>query len=152
MADNITSPAVISYGCNTDKPSSPGPIGLGAFSDLGEAPIPVSSFVNVAGTIMICEVNTSASDFNITDGYFIPAGGWQTGTAGSSLYSGHLSTGNYLFCDGHVKALRPMATISVVMGGSGSVNMWDRKNQDYVSGYQYDNALAILTQAAKVYS
>lgn len=37
------------------------------------------------------------------------------------LFVGHLETSNYLFADGHVKALRPMATIQ-------GANMWTRAN------------------------
>jgi prepilin-type processing-associated H-X9-DG protein len=33
------------------------------------------------------------------------------------MWSGHLETANYLFADGHVKALKPMATLSPDMWG-----------------------------------
>jgi prepilin-type N-terminal cleavage/methylation domain-containing protein/prepilin-type processing-associated H-X9-DG protein len=38
------------------------------------------------------------------------------------LFAGHLSTGNYLYADGHVKALRPLATVA------DGVNQWTRDN------------------------
>jgi prepilin-type N-terminal cleavage/methylation domain-containing protein/prepilin-type processing-associated H-X9-DG protein len=42
---------------------------------------------------------------------------WTSGEIGSRVWSGHLSTANYLFFDGHVKALRPLATAT-------PTNMW----------------------------
>ena len=45
----------------------------------------------------------------------------------NSLWSKHLSFGNYIFADGHAKALKPFATVSKeIPGGSSSVNMWWR--------------------------
>ena len=41
---------------------------------------------------------------------------------------------NVLFSDGHVKSMKPLATISTTMGGSGSVNMWNRHAVDWQSG------------------
>jgi prepilin-type processing-associated H-X9-DG protein len=35
-------------------------------------------------------------------------------------FSGHLQTANYLFCDGHVKAMRPTATVA------GNYSMWGK--------------------------
>jgi len=43
---------------------------------------------------------------------------------GGAMFNGHLDTTNFLFFDGHVKAMRPMATLSTANGGSGSTNMW----------------------------
>jgi len=43
------------------------------------------------------------------------------------LYAGHLGTSNYLFLDGHVKAMRPLATIA------GKINRWNINNKAPVS-------------------
>jgi prepilin-type N-terminal cleavage/methylation domain-containing protein/prepilin-type processing-associated H-X9-DG protein len=40
---------------------------------------------------------------------------------GELLYTGHMGTSNYLFADGHVKALRPLQTIQ-------GTNLWYRTN------------------------
>jgi prepilin-type N-terminal cleavage/methylation domain-containing protein/prepilin-type processing-associated H-X9-DG protein len=40
----------------------------------------------------------------------------------NQLWNGHLATGNYLFMDGHVKALNPMVTLTATQ------NMWTRDN------------------------
>ena len=50
------------------------------------------------------------------------------------MYAGHTSFGNYLFCDGHVKAMHPLATVDTAEGGSGSVNMWTIDNGPFESG------------------
>lgn len=41
-------------------------------------------------------------------------------------FQGHLGTANYLFADGHVKALRPIATAS-------TINMWGQMNANTAS-------------------
>ena len=70
-----------------------------------------------------------------------------------ALYAGHATLGNYLFVDGHVKALKPLATISRAMGGSGAVNNWTRDGKDY--GSESDDNLAkckaILNNATSKY-
>ncbi len=35
--------------------------------------------------------------------------------------------------DGHVKSMKPYATISVANGGSGSTNMWSRTGVNYTA-------------------
>jgi prepilin-type N-terminal cleavage/methylation domain-containing protein/prepilin-type processing-associated H-X9-DG protein len=65
-------------------------------------------------------------------------GNWQleldnSDATASSLYAGHLGTSNFLFMDGHVKALRPFATIDASAGGSSSVNMWTRDNSVFAA-------------------
>ena len=43
------------------------------------------------------------------------------------VWAGHLSTTNFLFADGHVKSMKPLATIPAAMGGPADVNLWSRK-------------------------
>ena len=43
---------------------------------------------------------------------------------GGCLFAGHSGRTNYLFADGHVKALLPLQTIDATVGGSSLVNMW----------------------------
>lgn len=43
------------------------------------------------------------------------------------LYAGHLDTSNYLFVDGHVKSMRPPATIA------GKINRWNINNKAPIS-------------------
>ncbi|HEX8833664.1 MAG TPA: H-X9-DG-CTERM domain-containing protein, partial [Abditibacteriaceae bacterium] len=53
-----------------------------------------------------------------------PAGGR------NNPFMGHLATANFLFADGHVKALKWVQTYNTANGCSGSatVNMWHRDN------------------------
>lgn len=46
------------------------------------------------------------------------------------LFAGHMGTSNYLFADGHVKALRPRQTARPADGGSGAYNMWRKDGRD----------------------
>ena len=54
-----------------------------------------------------------------------------TNPATRVFYAGHTGTGNFLFDDGHVKNMRPEATLSVADGGSGPVNYWTRDNKNF---------------------
>ena len=57
-----------------------------------------------------------------------------TGANGNGIYAGHTSFSNYLFSDGHVKAMRPFATLDTTAAGcsgSGTVNMWTYDSSDF---------------------
>ena len=80
-------------------------------------------------------------------------GNWQIevtktsgGGEGFNLYAGHLSTSNYLFMDGHVKALRPFATIDSSAGGSSSVNLWTRDNSVFSLGDAQGNLTTVTNK------
>jgi len=55
------------------------------------------------------------------------------GSAPRGLYAGHLSTSNYLFVDGHVKALRAPATAV-------PLNMWSVNKQQSACAQMVDSA------------
>ena len=97
---------------------------LGVFGQL--FPVALAQLQNPATTISVAEmwhapwvtVIIDRNDLSYND----------SGTGGTSytgysdlLFSGHLGTGNYLFADGHVKAMRPIATGT-------PVNMWYSDN------------------------
>ena len=46
------------------------------------------------------------------------------------LMQSHTGLTNFLFCDGHVKSMKPVGTLGTDMGGSGQagVNMWNVNN------------------------
>ncbi len=68
----------------------------------------------------------------------------------NSIYAGHLSTSNYLFADGHVKAMRPMSTLPNDMGGSGgSTFMWTPSNGSWGSAQKITDMLRIAQQRYK---
>jgi prepilin-type N-terminal cleavage/methylation domain-containing protein/prepilin-type processing-associated H-X9-DG protein len=86
----------------------------------------LAQFNNTSQTILLSE--TMQKNDGIA--YWTPTGN----SADPYLFAGHLGTSNYLFVDGHVKALRPFATLSTGNGGSSSFNMWLRNNADFVGG------------------
>jgi len=51
----------------------------------------------------------------------------------SLIFSGHTRHSNYLFADGHVKALTPSQTLAVADGGTASDNMWSRNGDAFSS-------------------
>ncbi len=130
LDDNSTGLSFVSYGINVDMNNAGGlfPNYAGALSI---ADIPSTSQV-----IAVFEGNSRYTDCSITS--------CGAGTEGGPvIFSGHLSTGNYLFADGHVKSMKPFSTISGSqadsqgnpgMGGGGSVNMWERHNYNYTGG------------------
>ena len=48
------------------------------------------------------------------------------------LFAGHSGLSNYLFVDGHVKAMRPLATLDRADGGTGDVNLWRYDNDTFI--------------------
>jgi len=40
---------------------------------------------------------------------------------------------NFLFMDGHVKAMKPMSTLDTADGGSGSINLWTNNNIPFIA-------------------
>jgi len=88
---------------------------------------------NPSTTIAFCEANAYASDFIITNGYF---GTLANCSNKPCLATHHLGTGNFLFADGHVKALRPEKTLS-------PINMWHRDNTAYTGSMDTDSKLIV---------
>ena len=114
----------------------------------------LSSFNNVSQTIAIIEGNLYGDDFCMADGFWNGAAANQTDQGGftkaPAIFVGHLTTSNYLFVDGHVKAMKPLQTASAAMGGSGTINMWDRSGADY-TGSPLTNTMDKLTSATNFY-
>lgn len=80
-------------------------------------PAPLSEIQSPAQTILVWE--TRYDHAGVTPNHVYQ------GVAGSAFSEGygltnHLTTSNYLFCDGHVKSLKPLATVT-------PLNMWDYK-------------------------
>lgn len=122
----------------------------------GGAAYSIASFDFPSTTIAVCESTFTNSDFSIANAYFGVTNRTSAGNQGSTyLFNGHLSTGNYLFVDGHVKSLKPLATVSSAMGGSGGVNMWSRSNADFTDAAPEanakTNAMSILRSSTNFY-
>ncbi|RYX80771.1 DUF1559 domain-containing protein [bacterium] len=76
----------------------------------GTSPMPanngqsISAMADVARTIVVAETSADYSEAVFSDG--------------NAMFKGHLGTVNFLFADGHVKALKPIATVT-------PVDMWN---------------------------
>jgi len=120
--------------------------GTNGFFQYAQAPgTALSSINNPATTLAVTEANSNNStkwEYDITDSTGI--------TGANSLFAGHLSTSNYLFADGHVKSLRPTATIDSSSGGSASVNMWALDNKPF-SGTAATAAQSQIVAATNTY-
>ncbi|RYG74987.1 DUF1559 domain-containing protein [bacterium] len=135
----------VSYSANTDYNGSGGAFGL-----RGVAGPSLADFVAPAGTIAVMETNIVNDDFAMGYAYFNgPISNGTNGT-GPAIFAGHMGTMNTLFCDGHVKSMKPLATLSTGNGGTASVNMWNRQGTDYGSG-NWTNTLDKLNNAKNRY-
>ena len=117
----------VANGGDTSGPGGGGDIHFGGVRPLryeNNVPIPPCSLSQVgssAQVLMIGETNSG-----------VPTGSprrdpdyWTNDT--DMLTQGHLGTSNWLFCDGHVKSLRPVATGT-------PLNMWNVDNTTTVGG------------------
>ncbi|RYX80180.1 DUF1559 domain-containing protein [bacterium] len=82
------------------------------------------------GGLAQAQINNSATTILVMENGYLrdEPDMWATGdlvavspAANQVRLTNHLSTSNYLFCDGHVKSLKPLATAS-------SLNMWNINN------------------------
>jgi prepilin-type N-terminal cleavage/methylation domain-containing protein/prepilin-type processing-associated H-X9-DG protein len=118
----------------------------GAFRDrIGSGGVPdtvtLASLSNSADVIMVVESTSRYTEYNITAGgtAFRTTDMGGTGNFGI-LFAGHSGVSNFLFCDSHVKAMKPMATLLPSAGGSAPVNRWSGDGTDWVNAADRDNA------------
>ena len=117
----------ISYSANHD----------GSIRDVKDAtsgnipPLSYAAITSPASTIDVVEYTGQYTDFYVDQG----AGSLfsvYSDTAGNGLlFSGHTGFSNYLFADGHVKALRPYATLAKADGGSSDTTLWRVDNDTF---------------------
>jgi prepilin-type N-terminal cleavage/methylation domain-containing protein/prepilin-type processing-associated H-X9-DG protein len=116
----------ISYNCNAQ--------GAVLGSSLAEAQTPAS-------TIAVTEVWDGCADYGGWCGTAAYDGDFNYDWDGHSyaIYAGHNSTTNFLFADGHAKAMRPTRTQI-----PGQINMWHRDNNN---GTDHSRLMKILAAA-----
>jgi prepilin-type N-terminal cleavage/methylation domain-containing protein/prepilin-type processing-associated H-X9-DG protein len=94
--------------------------------------VPIAKIDNTASTIMVIESTALYNDVDMENSGVtyrtckVDPANINRGV----IYSGHMSTGNYLFVDGHVKSLKPMQTLPVKDGGTSSIGLWKINQQD----------------------
>lgn len=94
--------------------------------DAGGGATPLAALTAPASTIGLVESTYTYTDFNVNSSYFVNG-------STSALFAGHTTFSNYLFLDGHVKAMHPMDTLDTTDGGSNTtVNMWTNDNKPFV--------------------
>jgi prepilin-type N-terminal cleavage/methylation domain-containing protein/prepilin-type processing-associated H-X9-DG protein len=84
-------------------------------------PVKLSAIVNPSQTLDIVENSGPRVDPDVYRPYKYTSSPFTTPSNQEMAFTNHLGMTNFLFCDGHVKALKPMATIS-------PVNMWNISN------------------------
>lgn len=136
----------VSYSPNSNHP-------MAVFGDAKSYHI--ADFQFPATTIAVLEATFANSDFVITSSTFNTSTGYtSSGNDGidTYLFSGHLSTGNYLFVDGHVKALRPLATVptGAAWTGTGTVVMWTRDNAAFPDEVADDGTVTTTATNARI--
>lgn len=120
------------YACNynsaykTGNENGGSTAGDGTFGDIGST-VSLASITSPATTINLLENNNKASNWDID----IVNSKYSTASANSGFFAGHTGTGNFLFNDGHVKSLKPGATLSTADGGTAPVNYWTRDNKNF---------------------
>ena len=147
----------LSYNCNSTHAQAVFGSSAGTAYTGGSSAYKISSFQFPATTIAAFESTFTNSDFNIANSYYTVTNRTSAGNSGTTyLFNGHLSTGNYLFTDGHVKSMKPLSTVSGTMGGSGGVNMWSRDNTDFTDSVPESgaltNSMTILRSSTNFYN
>ncbi len=97
-------------------------------------PFGYSQYVSPAQTIVIVETTARYTDFDVNNTFWEQ---YQTdpGNSAGCLFAGHTSMSNFLFSDGHVKSMRPLATLDTDDKGSGTVNLWRWDNMTFKALY-----------------
>lgn len=121
------------YGTNTQAESK-GKGFMGYYIGSNSSSTSLADFPNTAQTIAVAEGrDVGRQEVNL--GYGNPFT--------NLLWSGHLTTANYLFADGHVKALKPQNTYN------STTNLWARDPTNLAfSTTQASNAASTIAQTA----
>jgi len=126
--------------------------GDGSFGNTGGPEVALASIQAPATVIAIYENNGNGSGNSAWN--LDPVNPGFSGANADPLFCGHTQTGNYLFCDGHAKALRPWGTMSTADGGTASANYWTVDNQSFsASSVAADltNAKSFISKAVTNY-
>ena len=109
---------------------------------------PAGPVVSLAQLTAPAQLISVAESINITNFWE-----FQVDNTSFSLFNKHLAMANYLFADGHVKALKPFATLDAASGGVAEVNLWDREGAPFTNSFPRANSLnntrTVLQNAVK---
>ena len=142
--------APTSYAATMSTNDGSGSNNGGSFGARGTAGPSLAEFDQVAQTIMVADSNTTSNDMRMNHDLW--NGLAAQGSGGNpTFFNGHLSTMNCLFVDGHVKSMKPLATILPTMGGSGGANMWSRFGTAFPFNDWNDNTRNKMVSATTKY-
>lgn len=147
---NEVNQAPVSYAATMSTNDGSGQNNGGSFGARGTAGPSLSDFAQVSQTIMIADSNTTSNDMRMNHDLWNGLGAQGSG-GNPTFFAGHLSTMNVLFADGHVKSMKPLATLSTGMGGNGNTNMWSRFGTDYTFGDWIANTRDKMVSATTKY-
>ena len=107
----------------------PGPGEVAAFPPDSLTLVSLSDINSPAQVIGIAEATALNTDIQITNpDWAIP----EDNDGHGNLFAGHTGRSNFLFLDFHVKSMKPLATLDVRDGGSGTTNMWTNDNKAFI--------------------
>ena len=112
------------------------PNGLGIISGDPNKPVPLAFIQDSARVIAVVETTARNASLGVKDpaNYAVAI---DNPNRRGFLFAGHLGTGNYLFADGHVKAMKPLSTTNESNAcGTPSptqINLWQRDNGGFCS-------------------
>ncbi len=109
-------------------------IGVCDFSGFQQKGVHLASLEFPASTLAFVESASPYPEFDLLNPNANPA--WD-------LFSGHLSTANFAFADGHVKAMKPLSTMT-------PTNLWRRDNLPFDNGV-IASATTVLTRSQEKY-
>ncbi len=140
----------VSYGANENRANGSG----GPFGDT-QAQYTLAQLVAPSSLIAFAETTAVYNDMRVTAGnsccFNQPNS--PTNDAGN-LFAGHTGLSNFLFCDGHVKAMHPLATANecdpASCGTPKQINMWTNDTSNF-TGADFIGAQQTLTYSANYY-
>ena len=138
------------YVCNynTAFNTAAGATGDGPFGKDNSAGNSIAGFAAPASLIALTE-NVGTHGTSCESAWNLDIAGTGGNSQAGCLYAGHSGFTNYLFVDGHVKSLKPFATLSKADGGTADSNYWVNDGRSF-SDAGNTNAAADLAQAKLV--
>lgn len=137
---------------------SPGPnrFAIGAISGTVGFGVPIAALPSASQLIMVVESTSGRSAFQVTNTTAFAQDTDNTAANSATwvghLFAGHLGTSNFLFADGHVKALRPVQTINGAAGVNEPTNLWRRDNNAFTTNSGHANAVTTVQFSEKKYN
>jgi prepilin-type N-terminal cleavage/methylation domain-containing protein/prepilin-type processing-associated H-X9-DG protein len=92
------------------------------------SPTKIAVLTQPASTVGVVEFSGGFADYHVTSTFLN-----FFNSPSSCLFAGHTGRGNFLFLDGHVKAMKPLQTLDVQDGGSADTNMWTNDGSSFTS-------------------